>query len=194
MTTPKSANERIRRKVRKKKASPKDKSMTGRIVKKKSANNDPNKNHSDAVNKRRHMAAEEFLKLYRGEDVENPDRFYNLVENLIEVCIEAGGKVKYPFKISRLCELRESLTKDATPYVIVKQVMEPREVHVCPVCKEEIGEKSTYLPEDQRSPSITNPEWQHNVCGGRFRYPPSDISFDDLFKSHPIEVSADVSD
>lgn len=196
MATQKSTNERIRRKLRPTKIGPSDKKIASGTDIKKKADNNPNRRHSSFVNKRRHKkreVAESFLKLYRGEEVENPGRFKNLIENLIKINIEAVGKINFPFTMERLCELRESINEDLgdeVPYVIVKQVMEPREAHICPICNEEIGEKSTYLPEDQRDPSIIEPEWQHNKCGGRFKYPSSNISMDFL-KSNPIVVPSD---
>lgn len=173
MAIPKSANERIRRKLRGKKVGPAGRDDTGRVVVKKTANNDPNRNNGNSKRK----VSEDFLKWYRGENVENPARFTRLLENLIAVAIEAGGEVQFPLELSRLVELKESIGGEV-PYVIVQKRSVPVEVHICPMCNEEIAEKSTYLPEDQRSQD--NPEWMHSPCGGRFRYPP--VNKDDIIR------------
>lgn len=167
MAIPKSANERIRRRLRRKKIGPKSTDMVGRVVVKKTADNDPDRNNGN----HHEGMSEEFLRWYKGDDIPNTGRFRQLVESLLSVGIEAAGEMEFPFSISRLTELRESI---GAPRIIVKTEMIPREIHICPACHEEILEKSTFLPEDQRSSDIVEPEWEHRSCGGRFTYPPVD--------------------
>lgn len=101
MATPKSANERIRRKFRSKNKRSKNKSMSGRVVVKKSANNNPN---------RIKQMSESFVKFYKNNDVENPGQFKNLVNQLIDISIELSGKNSaFPFKLERLRELKEHI-------------------------------------------------------------------------------------
>jgi len=169
MAIPKSANERIRRKLRSKKVTPSGDDYTGRITVKKTANNDPNRNNR-GNNKRK--VSEEFLKWYRGDNIDNPSKFNKLLENLIDVAVEAGGEISFPLKLSRLVELKESIV-DQTPFVIKQNKNIEVETHICPICNEEIVEKSTFLPEDQRLSD--NPIWVHRPCGGHFRYPPVNI-------------------
>lgn len=164
MATPKSANERIRRKMRKgnkKKSNAGSKDMPGRIVSKKPANNDPHRN-------RRHLA-KEFLEYYRGNSIDNPRKFKRLIEDLIDVAVIAANEVKFPLSIDRLSQMREEI--DDADYAVIRN---EDGAHLCPVCGEEIVEKSTVLPEDQRDPGISSPEWVHSLCGGRLRYPPLD--------------------
>lgn len=101
MATPKSANERIRRKLRKKKTNPSEIDMPGRVQAKKQGNNDPRRNRP---------MSEEFLKFYRGDQIEKPNRFCSLIDKMIDIAVEAGGKANFPFKINRLQEMRESVT------------------------------------------------------------------------------------
>lgn len=103
MAIPKSTNERIRRKLRSKKVGPKGKDLTGRIVVKKPANNDPRRNRK---------ISQDFLEWYRGSKIDDPNKFSVLVEKLIDIAIEASDKVQFPFSISRLNELRESINSD----------------------------------------------------------------------------------
>jgi len=175
MAIPKSANERIRRKIRKKKVEPKGRDDTGRVVVKKTANNDPNRNNRNRNSKKRKVS-EDFLKWYRGGNVDNPNRFEKLLEDLITVAVEAGGEIPFPLELSRLVELKESID-DEVPFVIIQNKNVPVKVHVCPICNEEILEKTTHLPEDQRGSDY--PEWRHS-CGGRFRYPP--VNKDDIIR------------
>jgi len=102
MAIPKSANERIRRKLRKKKVGPDSTSMPGRITVKKTANNDPNRNRK---------MSEEFLRLYRGENVGDIVRFKKLVENLISIATAAANEVQFPLSLTRLVELKENIEK-----------------------------------------------------------------------------------
>lgn len=103
MATPKSANERIRRKLRKKKTTPAEVDMPGKVQVKKQGNNDPRRNN---------YMSEEFLKFYRGNEIESPKKFSSLIDKMINIAIEAGGKVDFPFKIDRLQEMRESVTNN----------------------------------------------------------------------------------
>lgn len=103
MAIPKSANERIRRKLRAKKVGPNSTSMPGRITVKKTADNDPNRNR---------RKSEEFLRWYKGDNnVENTIRFKNLVENLISIATAAANEVEFPFSLTRLVELKENIEK-----------------------------------------------------------------------------------
>lgn len=166
MAIPKSANERIRRKIRSKKVTPKSNDFTGRIVVKKTADNDPRRN--------KRKVSEEFLKFYReGIIGDCADDYIRIIENLIKVAVEAGDDIEFPFKISRLVELRE-MVEDDVPLVDIETRYIEQEVHVCPVCNEEITEKSTFLPESQRN-VVNNPYFIHRPCGGKFRYPLVDI-------------------
>lgn len=107
MTTPKSANERLRRKLRMKKKTKREKDMPGRIVVKKSADNDPN---------RIKKVSEDFVKLYKGEKIENPRRFSGLIDDLIDISIELGGKnTSFPVRLNRLQELKEEIDVSELP-------------------------------------------------------------------------------
>lgn len=168
MAIPKSANERIRRKIRSKKITPKDDDLTGRITVKKTANNDPNRN-------KRKKVAEGFLKFYKEGVLDNADNNYGkIVEDLISVAVEAGDNIHFPFKMSRLVQLKEMLESEV-PTVIVRTKHIPQTVHICPVCGEEIMEKSTFFPNDQMNDYGSGLEYHvHRPCGGRFRYPSVD--------------------
>lgn len=105
MPNPASTNERIRRKLRPKKVSPDDPAgdSTGKVVSKKSANNDP---------ERKHRVAKEFVEFYKTGSSDNPKQFVQLLEHLISMSIENGGKLELPYNLSRLQELNTLLKED----------------------------------------------------------------------------------
>jgi len=119
MATPKSANERIRRKLRKKKVSPDNPSgdQVGKVVSKKPANNDPDRKHriyKDEI-------AKEFLDFYKTGDGPSLN-FLPLIENLISIAVENAGRHDLPYELGRLNELRESvLSEDAYNFDINPQ-------------------------------------------------------------------------
>ena len=100
MATPRSANERIRRKIRGKKIGKQDSDYAGRIQVKKTGNNDPRRNRG---------MAEEFLKFYRGNEIDDLGRFSFLIEKMIDLAIDNAGAGNFPFKLSRLQEMKESI-------------------------------------------------------------------------------------
>ncbi len=116
MATPKSADERIKRKIRLKKPHTPhdDHDLPGRIAVKKTGNNDPRRNKPK-------LTAESFMKFYKGESVA-PDVELTMVmvEKLIKFAMHFEGK--FPFKIARLTEMRESLKN-----TISEEVEEPAE-------------------------------------------------------------------
>lgn len=161
MATPKSANERIRRKVRRTKVTPDGKDIDSKVTVKKPADNDPRRNKPEGI-------SEDFLRLYKGQEVENVGRFRSLIDNMINVAVEAAGEVNFPFNLSRLQELQQ-LVKGSVPLVIKQKVLEPREAHICPHCNEEIGEKESFIPEEyRRSEDLV---MVHRPCGGLYKYP-----------------------
>lgn len=105
MATPKSANERIRRKLRRTRkflnkddnSKIKDININGRLQVKKSGNNDPRRNRG---------MSEEFLSFYRGKTVDNPERFNKIIDEMINIAVELGGKYDFPFKINRLNDMK----------------------------------------------------------------------------------------
>lgn len=103
MATPKSTIERIKRKVRLDKPDTPhdDHDMTGRVVAKKTGNNDPRRNKPK-------LTSEAFLNFYldKGKP-ENVEQTMVVLEKLIKYAMHFEGKL--PFKISRLMEMRESL-------------------------------------------------------------------------------------
>lgn len=105
MTTARSANERIRRKLRKtrnsKNKNRRDKNIDidDRLRIRKSSDNDPNRRQGNV--------SEEFLKFYKGHEVSDPNNYLFLVEKMIEIAIDAGGVCSFPFKLNRLCEMKD---------------------------------------------------------------------------------------
>lgn len=103
MATPKSAVERVQRKVRLKKPDTPhdDHNMTGRVVVKKTGNNDPRRNKPK-------LTTEGFLNFYLGkEKPADTDMAMVVLEKLIKYAMHFEGKM--PFKIARLMEMKESL-------------------------------------------------------------------------------------
>jgi hypothetical protein len=103
MATPKSANERLRRKLRVKKKGVKDKNISSKVQKKKSADNDPRP--------LKDKLAEDFVRFYKTGECVNP-RISRLVDTLIDISIELKGENKsFPFRLNRLVELKEQLSR-----------------------------------------------------------------------------------
>lgn len=97
MATPKSANERIRRKLRRKKITPSGIDLTGRVVSKKPANNDPD---------RKHRIAREFVEFYK-TGINPKVEYKQIIEDLLSLAIENAGKIELPYTIDRLEYLNE---------------------------------------------------------------------------------------
>jgi len=108
MATPRSSNERIRRKIRAKKIRPKNIDLPGRIAPKKTANNDPRRNngverHDIDKEENNKVLAKEFIDLYQGRYEGDKKKFKWLIPELIDKA--ANG----PFSMKRLLELKEEL-------------------------------------------------------------------------------------
>jgi hypothetical protein len=152
MAIPKSTLERIMRKVRLKKPfKSKTPDFTGRIVPKKTGNNDPTRNHCDL--------SENVYKLYNGDEVEcDINEMLQITNKLISQCSDVD---QFPMSLERLVEMREELESNLTKPVItalpVKCVYAPRTIHMCPHCNSEIHEKGTYYE---------NEIMHHSVCKG----------------------------
>ena len=101
MAIPKSTNERIRRKIRLPKVGPSHKLSKGKVVVKKSGDNDPRRNKKKKI-------AKEFVEYYKGKGY--PKKNFNMiVEKLIERSIYNEGNSE--FNLSRLSEMREEISK-----------------------------------------------------------------------------------
>lgn len=102
MTSPKSRNERIRRRLRSSKKLPGIKN--NKIVIKKHADTDPECKNSYSRNKLK----EDFIKFYKTGSAKNIidlKNFKNLIENLISISVENAGQLKLPYDLSRINEL-----------------------------------------------------------------------------------------
>jgi hypothetical protein len=102
MAVPKSVRERISRKTRLKKSTPQGIDMPGRIVVKKTANNDPNNSELDLEEKK---FSEDIAKFYKGGEPIIDEAVIELIDLLIDESINASGS--YPLNIERLNEMKE---------------------------------------------------------------------------------------
>jgi hypothetical protein len=98
MSTPKSTNERIRRKLRPRKIAPDTKEPERKMIMKKTGNNDPTRN--------RGQIAKEFVEYYKGNG-EPKTEYLPLIEKLIGKNISSEGK--FPMSLSRLSEMKEEI-------------------------------------------------------------------------------------
>jgi len=85
---------------------------------------------------------------------------------------EEGERVFYATanKENRTPETWEKRSTAGIKAVVIKQVSEPREAHICPHCEQEIGEKESFWPEEHRDhPDLMIME--HGPCGGLYSQP-----------------------
>lgn len=100
MAIPKSVRERIHRRTRSKKVTPQGTDLPGRIIVKKTANNDPK--NSD-VDEKKFM--EDIIKFYKGGEPIIDEDIIKLIDILINESIEGNGTS--PLKIERLNEMKD---------------------------------------------------------------------------------------
>lgn len=164
MATPKSSVERVLRKIRLKKPfKSRDPNFTGRIVPKKTGDNDPTRNHSDL--------SEDIYKLYNGDEIEcDVKSALEATNKLISKCVDS----ELPLSFERLIEMRDELQEavnedimDAPVPMMVKNVLVPYTKPFCPHCNNEIYERSTYYENNMS---------YHSECQKPIKWLPSRLS------------------